>query len=29
VGEEGLAVVLAADDGGVGVAPVEHGFECR
>ncbi len=29
VGEDGLAVVFAADGGGIGVAPVEHGFECR
>ena len=28
VGEQGLAVVSAADDGGVGVALVEHWVEC-
>jgi hypothetical protein len=25
VGEQGLSMVLAADDCGVGIAPVEHG----
>jgi hypothetical protein len=24
VGEQGLSVVFGADDGGVGIAPVEH-----
>jgi hypothetical protein len=29
VGEQGLSVVFAADDCGVGIALVEHGFESK
>ena len=29
MGEQGLPMVFAADDGGVGVSPVEHWFEFK
>ncbi len=29
VGEQGLSMIFAADDGCVGIAPVEHVVECK